>query len=125
MNLLELQQLNIYSYKLAAKYCRTLYGKGGVCIYLHTSLNFVNRDLTKYCIDKDFEVCAVKLNLSSTRFCIITVYRAPIGNIDTFIMKLDTMLSNLHTSTQEYIICGGININYLSDNERKNRLEAL
>jgi hypothetical protein len=40
-------------------------------------------------------------------------------------MKLDTMLSNLHTSTQEYIICVGININYLSDNERKNRLEAL
>jgi hypothetical protein len=39
-------------------------------------------------------------------------------------MKLDTMLSNLYTSTQEYIICGEININYLSDIEKKNRLDA-
>ena len=125
MNPLELQQLNIDSYKLAANYCRTLYEKGGVCIYLHTSLNFVNIKLTKDCIDKDFEVCAVKLNLRSKRFCIITVYRAPTGNIDTFITKLDTILRNLYSSTQEYIICGDININYLSDSERKSRLDAV
>jgi hypothetical protein len=64
MNLLELQQSNIDSYKLGANYCRTSYEKGGVCIYLHKSLKFVNIDLKKYCKDKDVEVCAVKLNLS-------------------------------------------------------------
>jgi hypothetical protein len=125
MNLLEVQQLNIESYKLADNYCRTLYEKGRVCIYLHASLNFVNIDLTKYCIHKDFEVCAIKLNLSTKRFCIITVYRAPVGNIDTFITKLDTILRNLYAPTQEYIICGDINVNYLSDSERKNRLDAV
>ena len=85
MNLLEIQQLNIDSYKLGANYCRTLYEKGGVCIYLHTSLKFVNIDLKMYCKEKKFEVCAVKLNLSSNRLFIITIYRAPTGNFDTFI----------------------------------------
>jgi hypothetical protein len=45
MNLLELQQSNIDSYKLGANYCRTSYEKGGVCIYLHKGLKFVNIDL--------------------------------------------------------------------------------
>jgi hypothetical protein len=53
-------------------------------------LNFINKDLKKYCKDKNFEVCGIKLNLSSKRFCIITIYRAATGNTDIFIIKLDT-----------------------------------
>jgi hypothetical protein len=34
MNIVELKQFNIDSYKLGAYYCRTLFTKGGVCIYL-------------------------------------------------------------------------------------------
>jgi hypothetical protein len=34
MNLLELQQTYIDSYKLGANYCRTVYEKGGVCTLL-------------------------------------------------------------------------------------------
>jgi hypothetical protein len=75
--------------------------------------------------DKDFEACAVMLNLSSNRLCIITINRAPTGNTYTFITKLDTIHRNLHTSKQEFIICGDININYLPDSERKSRLDAL
>jgi hypothetical protein len=59
MNLLELQQLNTDSYKLGANYCRTLNGKGGVCIYSHTSLRIVNIHLNKYCKERYFEVCAL------------------------------------------------------------------
>jgi exonuclease III len=36
-----------------------------------------------------------------------------------------TILRNLYTSKQEFIICGDININCLSDSERKSRLDAL
>jgi hypothetical protein len=69
----------------------------------------------KYCKDKDVDACAIKLNLSSNRLCIITIYRVPTGNIDAFIIKFDTVLRNLYTSKQECIICGDININYLPD----------
>jgi hypothetical protein len=62
---MELQQLNIDSYNLGENYFITLYAKGGVCIYLQKNLTFVNINLAKYCKDKHFEVCAVKLKLGS------------------------------------------------------------
>jgi hypothetical protein len=71
MNIVELKQLNIDSYKLGAYYCRTLFAKGGACIYLQKKLMFVNIDLAKCCIDKHFEVCAVKVKLDYKRFCYI------------------------------------------------------
>jgi hypothetical protein len=91
---------------------------------LTKNLTFVNTDLAKYCIDKHFEVCAVKVKLDSKRFCIITIYRAPIGNIDIFITNLDKILRNVCSPSQVLIICGDININYLNDSERKSKLYA-
>jgi hypothetical protein len=104
MNLFELQQLNTDSYKLATNYCRTLHGKGGVCIYLHINLNVVNTDLKKYCKDKDFEVYAIKLCMNSNRFCIITIYRAPTGSTDTFTTKLDLILRNCTPESKNLLL---------------------
>jgi len=64
MNCLELQQTYTDCYSLAAYYCRTFYEKGGVCTYVHESLNFASIDLKIYCKDRDFEVCALKLYLN-------------------------------------------------------------
>jgi hypothetical protein len=38
MNFEELQLINIDSYKLRANHCRTLYKKGGVCIYVQKNM---------------------------------------------------------------------------------------
>jgi exonuclease III len=113
MNLAELQLINIDSYKLGANHCRTRHEKGGVCIYVQKNLKYVKIDLDEYCKDKDFEACAIKLNTGSKRFCITTIYRDPTGNFDVFITKLDIILRKLYNSSQEHIICGDININYL------------
>jgi hypothetical protein len=78
MNQEELQQTFIDDYNLGANFCRTSYAKGGVCTYVHKSLNLENIDLETYCIEKDYEVCALKLNLNFTQICIITIYRAPL-----------------------------------------------
>jgi hypothetical protein len=96
---------------------------------VHKSLNFGNIDLEIYCIEKDFEVCALKLNLNFTRTCIITIYRAPRGNFNLLINELDTILRKLYNPTLEYIICGHINIDYLMNNgggtKTKKKLVAL
>ena len=63
MNWEELQQTFIDDYTLGAYFCRASYAKGGVCSYTQKSMNFENMDLEIYCIEKDFEVCALKLNL--------------------------------------------------------------
>jgi len=52
-------------------------------------------------------------------------YRAPSGNFDLFLSKLNVVLRNLYTATLEYIVCGDINIDYLIDSDRKSRLDAL
>ena len=50
---------------------------------------------------------------------------APSGNCDLFLSTLDAVLRNLYTATHEYILCGNINIDYLTDSDRKSRLDAL
>jgi diphthamide synthase (EF-2-diphthine--ammonia ligase) len=89
------------------------------------SLNYVRLDLEKYCQDKNFEVCAIKIHLDTKIVCIIAIYRAPSGNFDLFISKLDAALRNLYTATLEYIVCGDINIDYQIDSDRKCRIDAL
>jgi len=49
----ELQQIFMYEYKLAAYFCRMLYAKGGVCMYVHKSLEVESVDIGNYCKEKD------------------------------------------------------------------------
>lgn len=125
MNHSELQQTFLDNYKIGASYCRNSFEKGGVCIFVQENVRYVKLDLEKHCKDKDFEVCATKVYFNTRHAYIITIYRAPSGNFDLFITKLDTILRKLHTVTTEFIICGDINIDYLVDSNRKSRLEAL
>jgi hypothetical protein len=69
MKHLELQRSHFDNYILGASYCRTMYEKGGVCIYVQESLNYVRLGLEKYCQDKNFEVCAIKIHLD-TKLCV-------------------------------------------------------
>ena len=57
----EQQQIFMYEYKLATYFCRMLYAKGGVCMYVHKSLEVESVDKENYCKEKDFEACAIKL----------------------------------------------------------------
>ena len=82
MNHSELQQIFFDNYKLGVSYCRTLYEKGGVCIFVQESLKYIRIDLEKYCKDKDFEVCAIKIHFNTKSAGIIAMYRAPSGNFD-------------------------------------------
>ena len=123
MNHLELQQTFFDNYKLGVSYCRTLCEKGGMSIFVQE--RYVKSDLKKYCKDKDFEVCAIKIHFNANSASIIATYRASTGNFDLFISKLDTILRKLYTVATEYIICGDINMDYLVGSDRKSRLEAL
>jgi len=72
INHLELQQTFLDNYKLGVRYCRTLYKKGSVYILVQESFRYVRIDLEKYCKDKDFEVCAIKIYLNTKSVCIIS-----------------------------------------------------
>ena len=61
MKHIELQRTHFDNYKLGGSYCGTMYKMGGICIYVQESLNYVRLDLEKYCQDKNFDVCAIKI----------------------------------------------------------------
>jgi exonuclease III len=111
--------INIEGYTAGAQYCRVLHEKGGVIIYVHNNLKFTNIDLSRYCKEKDFEVCAIKLTVNTLNICIITIYRSPAGNFNYFLQKLDKVLQLIHTLDLYIVICGDINVNYLTENEHK------
>ena len=60
----ELDQINVDGYRLHARYCRQVVKRGGVCIFVYKTLNYINIDLGKYCKDQDIEVCALKLEMN-------------------------------------------------------------
>jgi len=121
----ELCYANLECYTIGAQFCRPIYQRGGVIIYVHNGIQFTNIDLSDYCIEKSIEICVVKINIKSFTMCIITLYRAPSGNFTHFLQRLDNVLKFLHTQSTRLVICGDLNINYLVDNALKRQLDNL
>jgi len=83
----ELALLHADNYVLGSCYCRKLKHKVGVSIFVHNSMNFSFLDLD-YCIDQVCEDCAIHLNSSDDKLCILAVYRSPSGNFNKFIILI-------------------------------------
>jgi hypothetical protein len=94
---------------LGAFYCRKTASKGGTCIFVLNHLNFVKINIETHCAE----------------FWHWTVYQAPSGNFSFFLNKMDKILRLLYNSNVEFIICGDFNVNYLTDNSRKSKLNSL
>jgi exonuclease III len=71
------------------------------------------------------EIAAFQLKLNKNNTVILCVYRAPYGDFDYFLNKLDNILNSLHNYKTELIICGNININYLENNNKQKQLDYL
>jgi exonuclease III len=118
---LELDQINLDGYKLGVAYCRKSLLKGGVSIFVHEKYNYLNVELSKFCKEQDIEACALKLQFPALNIYVITVYRAPCGNLVSFLSGLDCIIKSLHKAELKLIICGDIN----TDNERRKQLDAV
>jgi hypothetical protein len=62
------------NYNLGAKFCRNSLKNGGVCIFIHESIQFTNVSLMKFCKEKGMEICAVKIHLSDYTIYIMAIY---------------------------------------------------
>ena len=70
-------------------------------------------------------MCALKLSFGILNIYVLTLYRALSDNFSCFLLKLDTILQLLYTPTLHIIICAAININYIMESEKKNKLDNL
>ena len=115
----ELEQININDYRLGASYCRQAIKKGGVCIFVHKTLSYTNINLNTHCKDQVIEACALKLEATLFNATIIAIYRTPNGNFNLFLSGLDNIIRALYKVATKLIICGDINVNYLTDSDKK------
>jgi hypothetical protein len=122
---MKLRHLTLNQYTLGAKFCKQSYKDGGECIYIQDSITFHNINLDKYSKEKDFEICAVKINSSVHIIIIMTIYRSPNGDFQYFLNRLECTLNRIHNNTTDIIICGDFNINYLHESNIKQLLNSL
>jgi exonuclease III len=125
LNEAELQLIHLTDYLLGAKYCRKTFLKGGVCIFVSKHLKYKIINTDEYNIDKDIETCAIQLDSIYNKVCVLTIYRSPKGNFKNFLKQLDLILQKLYKNKHNIIICGDVNVNYLSDNRDKSQLNAV
>jgi len=65
------------------------------CLYIHPrNFKFSNINLQKHCKEQEIEIAAVQLKLGKKNVIIFCVCRAPSGNLDYFLNKLDNILSS-------------------------------
>jgi exonuclease III len=120
-----IQGVTVDNYYLSAYYCRQRTKWGGACIFIHKSYRSINVDLSSCCKEQDIEICAIKLAHSSLNFCVLSLYRSLSGNFDTFIDKLEEILNLLFVNPINLIICGDFNVNFMTDNTKKDQISSL
>jgi exonuclease III len=120
----KLDQINMDGYRLATSYCRKLREKGGVCILVHKNLNYSKIDQSRFCKYQDLVVCALKLEFTVNIY-ILAIYRVPSGNFISFFNEIDKTINSLYKAGSKLIICGDINIDYQTDNDKRKQLDAV
>ncbi len=68
-------------------------------------------NLTKFCKEKDLEVCGTERHLQYHKICIMAIYRAPSGDFQYFLNTVEEILNSFHNKFNDIILCGDININ--------------
>jgi len=121
----ELQLIHLTNYSLGANYCRKTFLKGGVSIFVYRNLKYTTINIGEYNTDKDIEACAIQLDSTFNKLCILTIYESPRGNFTNSLNRLDLILQKLYSNKYNTIICGDVNVNYLIDNNRRSQLDAV
>ena len=90
----ELDQISIDGYKIGAAHSRQFLKGGGVCIFIQNTRECTTIKLDKYCNEQDIEVCMLELISIFHNILIMAVYRAPSGNFNLFLKRLDDILKS-------------------------------
>jgi hypothetical protein len=70
-------------------------------------------------IEQVLEICAVQLETNAPNSIILSLHRSPHADFNQLIKRLNATLKYLYNSKSEFVILGDINIDYLSEDNRK------
>jgi exonuclease III len=111
--------INPENYNLSSNFSHTNYN--GTRFDLQHSL----LDVSQFCIEKNFEICAVQIDLGNYYVIVVCIYRSQSGNFYNFLNQLDLTLKHLYKPRTEFIICDDLNVNFLIDTDFKLQLSLL
>jgi hypothetical protein len=94
-----------------------------VCTFVKTNQHFNKIDISHHCEEQEFEICPIQLVTKTSHLIILSLYRAPSGQVNKFIRRLDATLKYLYNPKHEFIICG--DINYLNESSQKKQVNSL
>jgi len=69
--------IHLTDYSLGTSYCRKTFLKEDVSIFVYRNLKYNNINIDEYNIDMDVEACAIHLDSTFNKLCILDVYRSP------------------------------------------------
>ena len=70
-------------------------------------------------------MCMVNFKTTSLSLYIMVVYRAPTGNFNLFLNRLDESVRSIYRANLNLILCSDINIDCLTENDRKRQLDSV
>lgn len=113
----------IPGFYLSTFYKRNVCKGGGVAIWVKEGTNVLPLDTQKFGCDKHFEICGIQYeNIFKERLNILTIYRSPSADLQTFYDKLYEILDSLFHPNVKILVCGDFNIDAYSDNPDYNIL---
>lgn len=102
-------------YRVVASYCREMHIHGGTLILARRDVDVVCESLFKdMSCEINIECSCVKFRVYDRKYCLLTVYRSPSGRFDIFIDKLVLLLNRATIISDNIILCGDLNINFLN-----------
>ena len=112
------EPVSIPNYCVVDKYCRQEFLHGG-------TMCLINSQLLESCLckreckfDELLEEKVFEFSLmfvSNINLYVLCIYRSPLGNVDVFFSKMETLLSRLPVKAR-LILCGDLNIDFSSTN---------
>ena len=90
-----------------------------MCIFVRIELHFSTINISHNCKGKHLEICAIKLETKSTALIILRLYRATTGDFNRFINNPFGALQYLCKPKLEFLICGDINTDCITERNRK------
>jgi endonuclease/exonuclease/phosphatase (EEP) superfamily protein YafD len=85
----------------------------------------VTKNIQFNTIEKDLEVCALRMSLFQKNLIIICIYRSTTGDFKYFINQLEIILNRIYKAKTYIFLCGDFNINHFEANNRHNQLQTL
>lgn len=100
------EKIEISGFEMASSYVRKANMHGGSCLLIRSGLDYEElRSITEMSIELIIECSAIKLKKSNT--IIINIYRPPLGNIDEFMLQLETILHEISSHLKHKIVISG------------------